>query len=66
MELTVTSGERAIIIKMKGSKPSQLRRAERTARRLLQATQKIEKPTPAFGFTATSETQLAPEVECPF
>lgn len=55
MRVVVTSGERQVQIKVKGSGRKALRQVEKTARRLLAETPPPDKPMP-FGF-ATANTE---------
>jgi hypothetical protein len=58
MRITVVSGERSVFVRIKGSGPKKLAKAEATARRLLAATP--EPPAkPPIGFTLTSDTEHA-------
>lgn len=58
MKLTVSSGDRQVHIAIKGSSAKQLRRAEQTAARLLEAGPPPTPPKP-FGFSLTADTALS-------
>lgn len=62
MRLTVTTGTRSVQVNVKGNKPDMLRRAERAARRLLEASQEPEKVSLPFGFTV-NQLEAADEDE---
>lgn len=63
MRLTVTAGDRQIDIAMKGHSVEQLHAAEETATRLLETVTRraADEHKPAFGYSATSDTERAPE-----
>lgn len=58
MRITVAAGTRSVEVVVKGAKPSTLRKAERTARRLLRAAEEPPRLQFPFGFTVFSDAQL--------
>ncbi|MCE7081160.1 hypothetical protein [Streptomyces sp. ST2-7A] len=60
MRLTVTAGDRQVDLRIKGNSLKALRRAEKTARRLLAATGPPPPPERPFGFALGSDTERAP------
>jgi hypothetical protein len=58
MRVVVSSAERTVHLKAKGSGKKTLRRLERTALRLLAAAPEPEPRTP-FGFAVSSDTELS-------
>lgn len=62
MRVTVTAGDRQVDIAIKGQSADKLRAVEETAHRLLQASQaQTSDDKPPFGYSATSDTERAPE-----
>lgn len=58
MRITVSGNGRHVDIRIKGNSPKQLRKAERTALRLLDAAP-AETEHPPAGFPRVSDTELA-------
>jgi hypothetical protein len=59
VRITVTSGDRQVHIAVKGSSGKKLRKAERTARRLLDAGPKPTEDNLPFGFAVGADTERA-------
>lgn len=58
MKLTVTSGDRQVVIEARGKSPKALRRLEKAASRLLAAGPTPPPPKP-FGFSLVADTELS-------
>jgi len=62
MRIEVTSGDKQVTVKVKGSSVAKLRAAEETARRLLDASPEPA-PKPPIGFSTGSDTERAADEE---
>lgn len=60
MRISVTSGDRTVCIKIKGSSPELIADVEAAARRLLASTPEHPARQP-FGFALTSDAEAAPQ-----